>query len=321
MRVCRLYGFRDGTTMDGLALRIDRAAERDAVPVVTFEDDKDIVASGTLGIAADGREIARLTPGRGLRVDRRRLVVEDRPARDAILAALRRMQVLQVQWSNRATVLGTVSLDGAPAALLFADDRQRRVGTVTALVNPGTRPAAAVPEVPARLTPLSTATAPFRDPPRVVPRGLEEMVARDSVCELATRTLTADDIALYRLGDRTLLVGVRCWRAAYNTGTAWYIAREGGAVERAPILVPFTIRSAADSPSNQHNPAHILTNSEYDGTTRTLTHFHKGRGVGDCGMSAMWRWDGMRFQTVSASYMPACRHLGFADWMVLYRSP
>lgn len=319
MRACRLYGFADGTTMSGLAMRIDRAAEREASPVIALEGEDPIAGTGALIIEADRRQIARVESGPGLIVSGQRVVIGDSAAQTAILGALRRAQTLSVRWSTQTNALGTISLDGASAALLFADDRQRRVGTVTALVNPGSRPASTIPEAP---TPLSAPalSAPMRDPPRIVPRGLEEVFAREAACEETNRTLTSTDIEIYRLGDRAFLVGVRCWRAAYNTATVWYVAREGGAVERAPVVAPFTVRDGASAGAGDlAAQPHVLTNSEFRATNRTLTHFYKGRGAGDCGMSATWHWDGMRFRPVTATFMPACRGIASNDWMTLYR--
>jgi hypothetical protein len=38
-----------------------------------------------------------------------------------------------------------------------------------------------------------------------------------------------------------------------------------------------------------------------------LTSYDKGRGVGDCGVSASYAWDGTRFRLVEQAAMQECR--------------
>ena len=105
-------------------MSLSRGPEADAAPVVR------ISLEGAASLAADGRKLDA------------RLAAEDGAARieaagvPAVLAALRsaaRLAVLNAQGEK----IGTVSLAGASAALLFIDERQKRVGTTGALVRPG----------------------------------------------------------------------------------------------------------------------------------------------------------------------------------------
>jgi len=39
-----------------------------------------------------------------------------------------------------------------------------------------------------------------------------------------------------------------------------------------------------------------ITSPEYGSKDRTMGSFHKGRGVGDCGSVAYWKWSGKDFK-------------------------
>jgi hypothetical protein len=48
--------------------------------------------------------------------------------------------------------------------------------------------------------------------------------------------------------------------------------------------------------------------------------FNKGRGIGDCGSTSDWVWDGRAFRMVGAKSMPECHGVAEADWAPLYRA-
>ena len=50
-----------------------------------------------------------------------------------------------------------------------------------------------------------------------------------------------------------------------------------------------------------------MVDSEYDPGSRTLRGFNKGRGIGDCGTSQTYVWDGSRFRLTEATSMGECR--------------
>ena len=100
----------------------------------------------------------------------------------------------------------TVSLRGATAAMLMIDDRQWRIGTVTALARPGEEPAASVaaaPEAPA------VAALPIRaiDPAPALPEGVA--ASEDASC-------AGVEAMAFDLGGGATLWGACDFAAAYN---------------------------------------------------------------------------------------------------------
>ena len=49
-----------------------------------------------------------------------------------------------------------------------------------------------------------------------------------------------------------------------------------------------------------------LVGAEYEPSTATLTYFDKGRGLGDCGDLATWRFTGSEFQLASFASLDRC---------------
>jgi len=205
-----------------------------------------------------------------------------------------RLEVRDAAGSN----LGRVSLAGASAAMLYMDEKQRRLGTVTALVRRGSRPATTVPAPPAvpqvRRSPAATDRAPAIGEALVMP--LREQSECDPADALGSQTIETEQIA-----TGTTLVLVPCMRGAYNFSALPVIAeRHRGRLtaRMAPFDSQWAIRS------NGHP---ILVNASWDSDERRLREYSKGRGLGDCGTSAEYVWDGTSFRLIRQEEMGECR--------------
>jgi len=202
-----------------------------------------------------------------------------------------------------------VSLSGAAAALLWIDERQGRLGTTTALIRKGERPASAVPAAPS--APLITAGAP------VAQSNLPKSLARQ-VAALAPVRQCADDNqggpaineewGVSRLGSDTLLWSVPCGAGAYNFSQLYVTSANDGSGARA-VLFP-TSGEAQD----------VLVNSNFDPSTNSLSAFGKGRGLGDCGQMATWAWTGREFALVEEDHMGDCLGVHWEFWPSTWRA-
>ena len=215
----------------------------------------------------------------------------------ALAAALRSAHGAEVQGADGAN-LGRISLAGASAAMLYMDDRQRRVGTTTALARPGRRPASAVP-APPPLPQIRIAPAPT-DRPLTIDATLLDPLRRRLECdEFDTRGPEA--IETVQIATGITLVLVPCGSGAYNFSSVPVIARRRGArvtTEVAPFDSQWGIAA-------EGHP--ILVNPDWDPETRRLHEYSKGRGLGDCGTRADYAWDGTRFRLVHQEEMEECR--------------
>jgi hypothetical protein len=271
----------------------------------------------SLGLLRDGREF-RLSPDSndGSRIGS----VENDEITLAILNAFRTSRTLTIRAPEGAP-LGTVSLDGAAAAMLGMDERQARLGTRGAIARPGNRPDADVPAPPA----LPTKPAPRRvqllsataDLPSAVRRLADEDVRAD-LCEEGAASRAGRTVA--RLNPTTTLFGLPC-RVGYRADvTAFYLldlnARPAHAKRLRlpqPQLSPKTADEAATA-------QHILTGDGLEAATGDLGGISMDYSP-ECGTFGHWRWTGSTFVLTSYERSPAaCRGLGDHASLVIYRS-
>lgn len=191
-----------------------------------------------------------------------------------------------------------VSLAGSSASLRHIDADQGRAGTVTAAVAKGTKPAGAVPaakaaEKIAALRPSGTAAS--------VSKAMRVSLEKQSECDgLYDGAESVPDVETYALGRGKTLALLPCGAGAYNYSTVAFVLAGGKAV-----------RAVFDDGNDG-----MLVNAGFD--KGTLSTYNKGRGVGDCGESQAYVWDGTRFRLTEARSMRECR--GSTNWLATYRA-
>jgi hypothetical protein len=284
---------------DGLTMSVRRGPEAGAQPVLAFEIGAD---SNAAAVSADGKRLpVRLIGAEG----QTRVAPADSAA---MIGALRSAARLQLQAAD-GKPLGTVSLKGASAALLYMDEKQRRTGTATALVRPGTRPAAGLtapplPVVTAR--PLSSAR-----PLALTAAGLAAL-RRKHGCTI-DEVGGPDEAESAALGPAETLLLLACGSGAYNISYVPFVLRRGPGPVRAE-LAAFDLKPAWWAEEGKP----MLVNAGWDKESGLLTSFAKGRGVGDCGTSASYAWDGRAFRLVEQAEMGECR--GSVDYITTWRA-
>jgi len=116
------------------------------------------------------------------------------------------------------------------------------------------------------------------------------------------------------LGGGLLLVEIYCWRAAYQAGSIFFIV-DPKAPEKARLaqFPSWTGRGKRTVPDLS------LTSPSYDATKKVVSMAHKGRGAGDCGATAEWRWTGKDFVLKAAWNKDKCDGQPFEEgkrWQV-----
>jgi hypothetical protein len=205
-----------------------------------------------------------------------------------------------------------LSLSGAAAALLWIDERQGRVGTVTALRRPGARPASSVRAAPSlpMVTPAPAASQTgFGDQNQRLPAALEAVPAVAACRAETAEHWVGKEVMSARLGDSTELWAVPCFAGAYNMGHDWYVTGPGGRDPRPARLASTSDESTAGT-----------INGGYSPETRTITAFAKGRGVGDCGTASTWTWTGREFVLSHESAMQECWGVPPDYWPTTWRT-
>jgi hypothetical protein len=307
LKTCSAYGYTDEGADNDAFIRLARTAGPDAAPAITIgvsggEDDAARIAwrISVDGAAPTGLEATRTRAADG----GRRAVLSPTQSR-ALAEALRNGASMKLQGGKATAQIG---LSGSSAALRWIDDRQGRVGTVTALVARGSKPAAAVPAAP--LPPVIRA-APAA-PQDLLPDKLPAALGTSPILKDCDAEAMGEPPTVARLAPGLILWGAPCSAGAYNLVSVLILADEAGRGARE--ITPPDAQAADPNADNE------LMNINYDPATRTLTSFAKARAIGDCGAAATWVWDGKAFQLLDEAVMPDCQGVGADDWPSLYHA-
>jgi hypothetical protein len=208
--------------------------------------------------------------------------------------------------------LGKISLTGSSAALRYLDVKQRRAGTLDALVARGKRkhrgagsalPVIAVPRIAeANDIPDASALVALAESGSCAEQRVG--VTQDSVYGLGT----AD-------GKPRVLALISCGNGAYNFSSAPFIGTKDAQGKWKFEAASFDHDS---SYSSEKGDVKLIVNAGWDAAKQTLSTFNKGRGIGDCGSSADYVWDGNMFRLIHARSMEKCQ--GSLDWITVWRA-
>ncbi|SMF64453.1 DUF1176 domain-containing protein [Allosphingosinicella indica] len=282
----------DGATADDIAtatiMRGSAAADRPQVAIELWN----VAATAML---IDGKRFALTGGGQE----------EYRPADPAAFVAALIPAQTAVFVDARGKIVGTLSSSGIAAALLYIDDRQRRIGTASALVRKGTKPGpptpSAIPVIDA--APITNATA-------IAPTA-KEVAAMRKVADCPADDFGPVSAETHALDARRTLVLLSCGAGAYNFSSVPFV------IERVRGQLKADYARFDRMPSwgeDDGNP--MLVNAGYE--KGVLSHYAKGRGLGDCGTSQEFVWDGARFRLTEQREMHECR--GSVDWIRTWRA-
>jgi hypothetical protein len=210
--------------------------------------------------------------------------------------------------------LSEIALDGIWSALIYMDERQGRLGTPSAAIRRARRPNSSVPPAPAlpvvQVAPRTTERA------LQIPAARMMAARREMGCTVEEVGITAQEADTYALGNGRTLIMMGCGSGAYNANALPLIAwREGSAIRI--VAAPFDV--SHDPIEGEPEPkGFFVTNADFDPATMVISHWAKGRGIGDCGTTASYAWDGQRFRLIEQSEMSECR--GTMERLVTWRA-
>jgi hypothetical protein len=233
----------------------------------------------------------------------------------AFVAQLRDGEILQVRD-------GIVPLNGFSAAMLYMDDRQGRVGGVTALIRAGTKSASAVPPAPL-LPPAPSAHRSIvlarREQDRLMAwteRTQAKLIKKQSCDSPDKGTDNLLETEAYGLDKNNALILFGCSMAVYQGTSLVFVVPRTGTGQPEPASLPSPVLIEGDT----GDEGSIVTNPDFDVATGTFTDFYKGMGLAYCGASHEWRWDGHHFVLTRMTFQLGCGGSMSGDWPVLYRS-
>lgn len=317
-RHCEVIGVADDARF-GLTLRLSRDPGTDGAQQVRLGTYDGRMNAATLQLDGQASAPLRALPWRS-DADTGALVLDDPAAIAAFIALVRNGARLS---SGAGQARTDVSLSGLAAALLLVDEHQQRLDTPGAWARTGERDAAAVPSAPS-LPRLPPAPAPqpsltgeevrtFADGVRE--RQADALRARDCDAPRDAYDIRRHDDA-HPLDADHVLVFVACYSGAYQTASLPFrVARAGDAAEPLALPSPPGLEGVIAA-----RDFTMLTNAGYVPATGTLSHLAKGRGLGDCGEAATWRYDGTAFHLASYAALRRCGGAAPGEWPSLWRT-
>lgn len=208
--------------------------------------------------------------------------------------------------------LGGASLAGASAAFRFADAMQGRAGSRGAIIATGAKMATAKKAV------LPVITAKKIRSSDILPDA-EALVALSESSPCATERFGPTEDSAYSLGTGPngpqALVLLNCGAGAYNFSSGVYVGQRDA--KDKWTFAPAKFDYNPTGLSEKSNLA-LMVNADWDSDGQTLSGFSKGRGLGDCGSSESYVWDGSIFRLKEAMAMDQCR--GSLDWIRVWRA-
>jgi len=314
-RACVAIGMTaDDSSLSGY-LRIARDGAADAAPEVAFvvyppDDATAKPKAPTVRLSLDAHKEGGLPTGAlplAESGDLYRLTLSPDALPD-LIAALRSAKKIKLDLydGNKKLSSQVISLAGSSAALLQMDDAQKRIGTVTALVKKGTAGADTIPPVP----PLPVVTSlPVSEMAAPLPKAPKTAAKPSSDCMEGT-----DPYVAFSLPNGASLWGACASTGAYNFAYDYRLFVDGKPGQKWNAIVPGMKRGGdGDDPT-------WLWNTYVDDESKTLNSAFKGRGLGDCGDSTEWAFDGKGFVALTYQAMDNCRGVMPDDWPVLYRA-
>jgi hypothetical protein len=124
--------------------------------------------------------------------------------------------------------------------------------------------------------------------PAPLPRNVITAAMKKADCSLPLKDVL-EGINVSELDGKLKLVEVPCWRAAYQEGSILF-ALDPAAPAKARLL------SFQHWNGKKIAPTLNLTMPSFEEKTKTLSSFHKGRGLGDCGTIGEWAWAATDFK-------------------------
>lgn len=208
--------------------------------------------------------------------------------------------------------LGAVSLSGAAAALRYFDEQQGRAGSRGAVIATG-------PKMPmAKRAVLPVISAKKITPTNVLP-DTSALIALSENSPCAAQRFGSTEDTAYSLGmgpnGPQALVFLNCGSGAYNFSSGVYVGQRNDTAKWT--FEPAKFDYAAPVSAEDSNIP-VLVNADWNAETQTISSYSKGRGLGDCGSSETYVWDGSMFRLTKATAMTECR--GSLDWIPTWRA-
>ena len=324
LRDCNAYGL-DASLSGATYLRIERGGAPFAPAKITLALDANDGVTFTLKFndsSLPGLPENAISGTKSEEDERRRVVLTDTASAETLIGSIRRAEKIIITRQDPPDakeksdpLVSEISMTGAVAALLWVDEQQKRLDTVTALIRKGDKPASAVPPQPKPTVIVApkpaTGKPPSKAAPELIKKGRALCGEEDEGSKL-TET--------WPLGNNRFLYAFSCpdSSGAYNYHYGFLVATGGNPATARAVKFEWPIKVG----SIETDPGYevIAVNPTFDAKTMTISTSGKGRAMGDCGTTEDWVWDGKTFRLALLKMMGQCRAVPLLDWPTLYRA-
>lgn len=196
------------------------------------------------------------------------------------------------------------SLRGLTAALIWIDETQGRLGSERVAEAP-----------PIGLTPVAPTSAALPAGELALSDIPADLVALDGARPDACDGFDIVDFPFYAypLGDNRTLFFLPCTGGAYNRFYSVYVS-DGVTYERLDFATP-SYRAGWQAEAG-------IWLESFDPATLELRSANLGRGLGDCGMRGLWRWNGSMFVMLEYRLQADCDEtVAPGEFPVIYTNP
>lgn len=291
---CDLYISNPRVTLYEFGFR--RTSARQA-PVSLVLSSREALRRGSdVVITIDGKEVfSKPVAAFGYRAATDEYIYNSQEDVLALLGEVQRGTDAQIRYAtSNARSTAQYSLSGMVAGSLFMDDVQGRVGAASSMVALGKQNEKTDADTQ---TPASGRQIERWD---ALPEALgayyggENMMCDNAIDGSSHAPLGAFSIPID--GSLELLVLPCGQPAAYNVS---YSIFESDGERVLPVSLPLVTDKGL-------GVTHYVSNVGWDEATQTLSSFHKGRGLGDCGTYAEWQFGDAGFTLLEAKQKLDC---------------
>ena len=305
----------DGAAQPGIDL-LRRSDETEAFSVVIVWS-KPLDHSKAVTLVVDGESIP-VKPGAMLARDMpEALAVQDQAALDRIAPKLKNGHSITVEATEKTgkPVKFDISLSGLAAAMLWLDDQQGRAGKPEKFLPLDPSLTATTPEDLGYK--VSVALPPEKDWPegwRGLPKVLLEKNAARGGCGVMAPGQSNFSWEAQRFDPVITIYSLSCTAGAYNFGSRFWSVRNGD-FTGAEVLT-----FADTDGAGGWTGIDVIINPSFDWRKGELTSFSKSRGIGDCGSTGIWKWDGYTFKLQEMRAEDTCNGKTADQWPVVFRA-
>jgi hypothetical protein len=125
--------------------------------------------------------------------------------------------------------------------------------------------------------------------------------AFDAAQCIVTKEESLEMAQSYDIDNGRKIVVAGCWRAAYQAGDIVFVIEPDGAAR----LMSFE-RPRVGGNGKGMERVQQLSEAAFDPAKKTMSSFHKGRGIGDCGSMGEWAWTGTEFRLKAFFFKEKC---------------